>query len=399
MDRENFNAIITRYLEKFELTNGKEHNEWFKWYALYYFMENFDLDVPDVYTMLNEATGKFSVLIDNNHAMPISGLKELARKEPEFVRDALRTLLAEDGGDLDARQRRAEQFVDCVNAKIEHYWPGSHLYPQSMRSAILLLAMNRPADNYILFWSRADNWAKYTEFGDDFGSGSAFSLPVFYRMCDELRSEIEHNEALKVCGEKRLAKAKSVIEAREKQSIDMQLNDDLHLLVYDIIYCATCYQMYQDIPCYDSSAAKKRIERAMERAALERLLSDALAAERALAVSDLSAALPPELTGHTVTSKSFGSGTVIWQSQDRLQVQFDAGEKTFIYPGVFLQKHLTPNEADAKAVMDSITGQKELARLRSAAIAARTEYENKLAAFGKKWSKGIHNDQINTDDQ
>ena len=47
MDRGNFNAIIARYLEKFDDTNGSESAEWFKWEAVDCFQKNWDLDAQD----------------------------------------------------------------------------------------------------------------------------------------------------------------------------------------------------------------------------------------------------------------------------------------------------------------------------------------------------------------
>ena len=43
MDRENFNAIIVRYLEKFDETNSKGE-EWFKWEAIDCFQKNWDIE-------------------------------------------------------------------------------------------------------------------------------------------------------------------------------------------------------------------------------------------------------------------------------------------------------------------------------------------------------------------
>lgn len=55
MDRENFNAIITRYLEKFELTNDSKNAEWFKWEAIDCFQKNWDIDAEDLYDSFSRA--------------------------------------------------------------------------------------------------------------------------------------------------------------------------------------------------------------------------------------------------------------------------------------------------------------------------------------------------------
>lgn len=209
MDRENFNAIIARYLEKFDETNSAGE-EWFKWEAIDCFQKNWDIDAPGFAQMFSRAVKQFSVLIDTTQISPVAGLKTLIGQpgEAEIVHKAFRELYADDGGDLELRQKKAEAFVQTINERIEIYWPGSHKYPQSMRSALLFLTMRFPAENYILFWSRAYNWANYAEYGDDFGSGASFSLPKFYRMCDEIREEIENSSELQQCNKKRMETAK-----------------------------------------------------------------------------------------------------------------------------------------------------------------------------------------------
>ena len=216
---------------------------------------------------------------------------------------------------MELRQKKAEASVQTINERIEIYWSGSHKYPQSMRSALLFLTMRFPAENYILFWSRAYNWANYAEYGDDFGSGASFSLPKFYRMCDEIREEIENSPELQQCNKKRMESAR------------VHLNDNYHTLVYDIIYCATCYGLYKDIPTYEGASVKKRIERAAERAELERLKEKVTAAEKLLAEHKALESLPLNMTGHVVISKSFGSGTVTNQTPDRITVSFATAEK------------------------------------------------------------------------
>ena len=389
MDRENFDAIIARYLEKFDYTNGKGPEEWFKWDAIACFQQNWDLDAPDFPTMFANSVKQFSVLIDNAQASPINGLKTLVNQpgEAEIVREAFRALYADDGGDIALRQKKAEAFVQTVNERIEKLWPGSHKYPQSMRSAIIFLTMRYPAENYILFWSRADTWARYTEFADDFSSGSSFSLPIFYRMCDEVRDEIEKDPRLRQCNDKRMAAARVNIE------------DNYHTLVYDLIYCATCYNLYVDIPTYEKSSAR-RIERSKERKNLETLNQEMLAAEKSLSEFSLAGCLPPDLTGHTVRSKAFGEGRIVSQSETQIGVQFENEFKQFIYPDVFVKKYLSlVMTGDLESVKDSLENAKTRKALEKAASDARIVYESAASKFRKKWKKSIHNDAVITDDE
>lgn len=62
-----------------------------------------------------------SNLIDNATVQPIGGIRLLLKqeKEVEFVRQSFRNLFCEDSGDLDKRQKRIDEFIDTVNARIE----------------------------------------------------------------------------------------------------------------------------------------------------------------------------------------------------------------------------------------------------------------------------------------
>ena len=388
MDRENYNRIIERYLEKFDYTNAKGPEEWFKWAAIDCFRKNWDLDAPDFYSMFSRAVKQFSVLIDNNHASPVAGLKTLMKQpgEEKYVREAFRDLYVPDGGDIAWRQKKAETFVQTINKRIEKHWPGSHKYLQSMRSAVLFLSMHEPADNYILFWSRAVNWAEYTEFGSDFGAGASFSLPTFYRMCDEVHAEILKDTRLQSCNKKRM------------EAANVTLADDYHTLVYDIIYCATCYNLYVDLPTYEPGTAK-RLERAKERAELENLECKMVSAEKEL--NDLSATKCPsiDLTGHEVGSISFGKGQVLNQTEKKISIQFKDSRKLFQYPDAFIKNYLTPvYDSDLITIQRIAEYRTRLETLKKTEEHARTEYTKALSAFQKKWPKSIHNEAINTDE-
>lgn len=105
----------------------------------------------------------------------------------------------------------------------------------------------KPEENYIFKFTEAKAWADSIEYGDDFGSGSDFSLEKYYAMCDELLVELPKYDKLMELHRKRFL--------REAKGFD----DNLHILVYDIIYCAHAYNFHSemDIP---KSTTKERIK-------------------------------------------------------------------------------------------------------------------------------------------
>ena len=64
MDRENFNAVISHYIDKFDYTNNEEQAEWFKWEAISCFQKNWNLEAKEFSEMYSKAVKQFSVLID-----------------------------------------------------------------------------------------------------------------------------------------------------------------------------------------------------------------------------------------------------------------------------------------------------------------------------------------------
>ena len=388
MDRENFDAVIARYLEKFDYTNGQGPHEYFKWQAIDCFQKNWNIEAEDLYDSFSNAIKKTSVLLDGGHAAPSSGIKALLKlpEEVEFVREAFRRLFAEEA-DLNRRDLMVDEFVAKVNERIKKHWPNDSYKPQSTRSALCYLALAYPAQNYFYMFSKAENWAVYTDFGFDIGSGSSFSLPVYYKMCDELVEEIKADPRLQQCSKARL----------EKAGID--LDDGFHTLAYDILYCATTYRLYIDLPFYYPTGIKSRIQRGKEREELDILLQEKLQREQELEGFEAASVLPPELIGQTVTHKSFGQGTITAFANKILTVRFAQKESKLVYPDAFTGKHLSlasPEEMDK--LMLSLESGKQREKRESAARQTAAAYEKNLAAFNKKWVKKVHNEEIIQDD-
>lgn len=389
MDRENFDAIIARYLEKFALTNAKPHEEYFKWQAIDCFQTNWNIDAEDLYDSFTRAVDKTSVLLDGGHSAPSSGIKSLLKlpEEVETVREAFRKLLYTEC-DEKARDLLVEEFIQTVNARIKAHWPNDSYRPQTTRSALCYLALARPDRDFFYMFTKAENWAYFTEFGFDIGSGSNFSLPIYYRMCNELVAAIRESDALRRCNEERMKAA------------GVSLSDDFHTLAYDIMYCATTYGLYVDLPTYEAKGVKYRIQRAAERQALAELQAADAAAKRELDAFDASLVTPPTLCGQAVRHSSFGTGTILSLEDYKLNVQFGETVKIFVYPSVFNNKQLMLSDPEVKArLLAAEEAAKQKAALEKAAAAAQQEFEKKRSEFQKKWKKAVHNEEILPDEE
>ena len=389
MDRENFDTIIARYLEKFALTNAKPHEEYFKWQAIDCFQTNWNIDAEDLYDSFTRAVAKTDVLLDGGHSAPSSGIKSLLKlpEEVETVREAFRKLLYTEC-DEKARDLLVEEFIQTVNARIKAHWPNDSYRPQTTRSALCYLALARPDRDFFYMFTKAENWAYFTEFGFDIGSGSNFSLPIYYRMCNELVDAIRESDVLRRCNEERM------------QAAGVSLSDDFHTLAYDIMYCATTYGLYVDLPTYEAKGVKYRIQRAAERQALAELQAAAAAAKRELDAFDASLVTPPTLCGQAVRHSSFGTGTILSLEDYKLNVQFGETVKIFVYPSVFNNKQLMLSDPEVKArLLAAEEAAKQKAALEKAAAAAEQVFEKKRSEFQKKWKKAVHNEEILPDEE
>ena len=179
-------------------------------------------------------------------------------------------------------------------------------------------------------FTKAENWAVFTEYGFDLGSGAYFSLPIYYQMCEEVVDEIKNTPELQECDKMR------------KQAARVDFDDNYHTLAYDIIYCATTYHLFRDLPIFYPTSVKNRVERAKQQTEIDRLKSEMDRAEKTVIEYDDAEWTIPDLAGHTVSHKKFGEGKIISinQAKTRLVIRFAEGEKTYIFPDAFLNKFL-----------------------------------------------------------
>lgn len=250
MNRKNLNQIFDAYIQHFAVLNDSHNNESYKWSAIVDFQKAFDLSVSaDGFAgMLKEAKDATENLIDS-YTQPFHGLYELAKWEPETVRAMLTALLEDDGGDLVARQEKIDTFLAECDQLVESYFPGSHLYKNDQRSAMAYLFLNDPDNHYLYKATEAKYMADCVGFYDDWGTMSNFKLEIFHRFCDELIEEIKATPALMATHQSRFVDAKK----------PMHEDEFLHVLVFDIIYCAHTYNLYSGLSFDKVTSADRKL--------------------------------------------------------------------------------------------------------------------------------------------
>lgn len=304
MNTNNLNLIFENYISQFERINEpKGANENYKWFAVHNFQKVFDIDAPDFAAMLKKACKATENMIDN-YMQPFGGLVVMAEKdgESETLRQMFRLLYAEDGGDLSVRQEKITAFLKSCDDLLEKHYPSSHLYKNDQRSAMAYLWFHDPDNNYMCKTTEARYLADAAEFYEDWGTYTNFHLDVYYRFCDALIDEIQKYPDL-------IEIHKSRFEGHEGE---MHPDLNLHVLAFDIIYCARTYGLYRGVAVRNISLEDKKLyQQRKEKAA--QLADDLAKAEENMLLlqNGIAEAEAIVRSGSTLRHKSFGVGELI----------------------------------------------------------------------------------------
>lgn len=183
MNLNNLHELINRYEENFNMVNGKDHDEIFKWRAIKRFQDVwFSEDVKNMSfaEMFNKAKSECSVLIDNSTVSPANGVVKIAEKKQEEVKHLFKEVLfADDGGDIKARQNHIDAFLEGMEKLRTETFPNSWKYKQDRHAASCYLALYKPEENFIYKYKPVETFAEYVEYGKNIGSGGSFRLDYY----------------------------------------------------------------------------------------------------------------------------------------------------------------------------------------------------------------------------
>lgn len=137
-------------------------------------------------------------------------------------------------------------------------------------------------------------------------------------MCDELLEELRKNDAIMQLYKERMS------------SID-NFDDQGHILVYDVIYCAKAYNLYKNIPTLRKLSTKQRIKLAETADKREALCEKISSVTKQLESIPLNITLP-DIIGEMVYHKKWGKGLVRACNNSILEVEFNGEVKKLKYP-------------------------------------------------------------------
>ena len=356
MNYDNLHELINRYEEKLDLIYGEEHDELFKWMAMKVWRDEWfkpESTFDAFADRFNAARKEFSLFMDNSRMHPSTGVIKLWEKEPETVEHLFYDVLfADTKQDPEIAQNNMERFLDEYEKLRQKYFAGNWSYKQDRHSASVFMAMNEPSFNYVFKSTEAATMAKYVDFGFSIGAGMTFSLPNYYRLCDEIVAALREHDSL-------LEKHFDRLRAG-----NYYVDESLHLLAFDLMYCCRTYNYYKGLVVPLSGKTIKSgkpkaaltaeelaaLEAAKEAERLEKI--DALEQEIAELERSYDGCEDISLLGVQVTAKAYGTGIVVAQEINKITVRFAEVEKTFILDKKFSAR---PRFEDDEQIVEAFT--------------------------------------------
>ena len=380
MNTQNLQQIFAHYTERFEELNDAKNDENFKWRTAKQFRERMDLalskdgsEFADV--MKSFVKDKITKTIIDNYTQPFAGLAELARKEPETVKNMLLALYADDGGDLKIREEKIYAFFIQSQKLLDRYFPNSFLYKQDAHAVSAYLFLYDPDHHYLYKPTQARLFADCVEFYGDWGSGNNIKLDVFYKMCDELVAEIKKCPAL-------LETNQSRFDGRFRvKPEDMHPDTEKHILAFDLIYCSMVYDLFKGITFKTITVKEKKLyqERLKKARELQTAYQDA---ERNCQKLKQAEEHYNEIfvSGATVRNAAYGNGKVLSCEKKIVTVKFEPTEKVvkFDYYSAVVNGYLKFEDA-----LDDETAKeyKALFKRHTEVYAAVEKYEKDLKKY------------------
>lgn len=256
MNKNQLHQIFAHYIDNFEKLNDSEHAEYYKWQICYDFRRLMDealaADVDDFAAALYQVKDCSKNIIDS-YTQPFYGLVEFARREPETVQQMFLDLYSDDGGDVNVQMELIRNFFDQSNELLEKYFPDSYLYKQNSHSVSSYLFLYDPDHHYMYKATQSQVMADCIEFYDDWGTGDNIRLDVYYRMCDEILAEIRNCPELIATNRSRYDGSLHLGPG------ELHADPELHILLFDIIYCSHVYNLFDGIAFSRPKSKEKQL--------------------------------------------------------------------------------------------------------------------------------------------
>ncbi len=243
MNKIHLQKVFSNYIEKFEKIN-EPGGENYKWEIAEKF-QHINIEDEDFTKQMLNAAKKMTETI---HKMPFGAMDRYYNKyeEKETVREMFRKLFADKDCDFKEKQKKIDEFIEKSEELRQKYETGSRIYEIGQGEVMRMLFLKHPENNYGYKAAPAKEFADCIEFYEDWGPLTNFNLEKYYRMCDQILEEIKNNKALV-----------ETHKSRYECPNEFYADENLHILLYDIIFCAYYIGLYSGTT-YDTINAKAR---------------------------------------------------------------------------------------------------------------------------------------------
>lgn len=380
MNKKKLHELFDNYIKRFDYINDDEHQEYYKWQICKEFprmmkevLEADDATFSDKLYGVKRLTQNF---IDS-YTQPIGGLVVFSRELGVTpIREMLKALYADDGGNLDIRMEIIRDFLERWNELLEQYenmhGKKSFMYKATAHTVSALLFLNDP-DNHYMYKANQANWfADCVEYYDDWGVGNNINLAAYHKMCDELVNEIWEYKTL-------LDTDASRFDGRLKL-LGGELHPDKakHILAFDIIYCSGVYNLYDGIPFVKRNSKEKNLYLENQKKARElKEKCDEACAENKKLEEAIDCFTQLISAGDEIKHRKYGVGIVQEVSRDYLTAEFD-GEKVKVGLALVLANSIVT--MDKKGFSEAIAEYKDV-------LGGYTKIPRRLESLAEQYAK------------
>ena len=190
-DQEKLVAVIAAYKDYFP---NHWKDEKYRWEAIQYFQEHWNISAENFLDMFMEATDKTYNLLANMNNYPRGMIKSFAMADPEAVRSMFMALFDESQN----LAQRIEQFITSAEDLRVKYDDGTWKQHYQTANAIsTYLWLKYPDKYYIYKYSEVRAIAR--EIGSDFvpkKGGSVSNIENSYKLYDEIRKKLASDSEL-----------------------------------------------------------------------------------------------------------------------------------------------------------------------------------------------------------
>ena len=217
MNSESLERIISDYKKDFQRISSEEV---YKWEAIQWFQENWDIRAENFAEMLAHSLAKEENLLTSRNYYPKNMIVFFAKKDPDTVR-LMFTNLFDESKDV---VERIDTFIKMADDLLEKYGEESWKMHYQTANAISTYLFFRYPDKYYIYKPKKfKKMAEKIDYPERPKRGKTESIRGYFSMCEEIRSYVIQDEELCRMSRERLG---------DKHYPDLVY----HVLTDDIVY-------------------------------------------------------------------------------------------------------------------------------------------------------------------